>query len=231
MPDETLTQLYTGAAWPNGYSVSNLMLLMDVTDLSMANTGTDKGITVSNWLNQYFHAGSGIGLASGSNGLTITSTALGGVTSIFGRTGDVVAVSGDYSVVQMTGAAPLASPTFTGTVTLPVGLTGLIKASTGVVSTAIAGTDYLAPGSSGAGLTGVVLTAGSYSNPTWLTSISGTIVSGDIPGNAASITGSITEGQVTNLVTDLAAKAPLASPTFTGVPAGPTATVGNSSLS
>ena len=226
MPDETLTQLYTGAQWPNGYSVSNLMLLMDVTDLSMANTGTDKGITVANWLNQYFHAGSGIGLASGSNGLTITSTALGGVTSVFSRTGAVVAASGDYSVVQVTGAAPLASPTFTGTVTLPVGLTGLIKASTGVVSTAIAGTDYLAPGSSGAGLTGVVLTAGSYSNPTWLTSISGAIVSGNIPGNAASITGSIVEGQVTNLVTDLAAKAPLASPTFTGAPAAPTATAG-----
>ena len=38
------------------------------------------------------------------------------VASVFGRTGAVVATSGDYSVAQVTGAAPLASPTFTGTV-------------------------------------------------------------------------------------------------------------------
>jgi hypothetical protein len=36
----------------------------------------------------------------------------------------------------------------------------------------------------------------------------------------------IAESQVTNLVSDLAAKAPLASPTFTGTPAAPTATAG-----
>lgn len=41
------------------------------------------------------------------------------VTSVFGRTGAVVAASGDYSVGQVTGAAPLASPAFTGTPTAP----------------------------------------------------------------------------------------------------------------
>jgi hypothetical protein len=46
----------------------------------------------------------------------------GAVTSVFGRTGVVVATSGDYAVAQVTGAAPLASPTFTGTVTLPATL-------------------------------------------------------------------------------------------------------------
>jgi hypothetical protein len=43
----------------------------------------------------------------------------GAVPSVFGRTGAVVAASGDYSVSQITGAAPLASPTFTGTPTVP----------------------------------------------------------------------------------------------------------------
>jgi hypothetical protein len=43
-----------------------------------------------------------------------------GVTSAFGRTGAVTAQNGDYSVAQVTGAAPLASPTFTGVVTEPV---------------------------------------------------------------------------------------------------------------
>jgi hypothetical protein len=45
------------------------------------------------------------------------------VSSVFGRTGAVVATSGDYTVAQITGAAPLASPTFTGTVTEPDGTT------------------------------------------------------------------------------------------------------------
>jgi hypothetical protein len=45
--------------------------------------------------------------------------AAGAVTSVFGRTGAVVASSGDYSVGQVTGAAPLASPTFSGTPTAP----------------------------------------------------------------------------------------------------------------
>lgn len=35
---------------------------------------------------------------------------------------------------DITGKAPLASPTFTGTVTLPVALTGVLRADTGVVS-------------------------------------------------------------------------------------------------
>ena len=75
-------------------------------------------------------------------------------------------------------------------------------------------------------MTGVVLTTSTYSNPTWLTSISGAIVSGNIPGNATSITGSIVENQVTGLLADLAVKAPLNSPTFLGTPAAPTATTG-----
>ena len=45
----------------------------------------------------------------------------GSVSSVFGRTGTVSAQSGDYSVSQVTGAAPLASPTFSGTITHPDG--------------------------------------------------------------------------------------------------------------
>jgi len=42
------------------------------------------------------------------------------VTSVFGRMGAIIAQTGDYTVSQVTGAAPIASPTFTGTVTSPV---------------------------------------------------------------------------------------------------------------
>jgi hypothetical protein len=41
------------------------------------------------------------------------------VTSVFGRTGAIVAGSGDYAVAQITGAAALASPAFTGSPTAP----------------------------------------------------------------------------------------------------------------
>jgi len=45
----------------------------------------------------------------------------GAVTSVFGRTGAVSAAGGDYAVSQVTGAAPLTSPTFTGVMTHPDG--------------------------------------------------------------------------------------------------------------
>jgi len=51
----------------------------------------------------------------------ITSWPSGAVASVFGRTGAVTALSGDYSVSQVSGAAPLASPTFSGVVTEPDG--------------------------------------------------------------------------------------------------------------
>lgn len=52
------------------------------------------------------------------NGLNVVRSVpcgnLGLVSSVFGRTGAVVSVNGDYTVTQVTGAAPIASPTFTG---------------------------------------------------------------------------------------------------------------------
>ena len=54
----------------------------------------------------------------------------GGVNSVFGRVGNVTAQANDYAVAQVTGAAPTASPTFTGTATFaktvktPVALSG-----------------------------------------------------------------------------------------------------------
>lgn len=45
------------------------------------------------------------------------------VTSVFGRTGAITAASGDYTVAQVTGAAPLASPALTGTPTAPTAAT------------------------------------------------------------------------------------------------------------
>jgi len=68
-------------------------------------------------------------LASGAS-----CTPAGALTSVFGRTGAVVATSGDYSVAQVTGAAPLASPTFTGAASGPTASPG--DSSTKLATTA-----------------------------------------------------------------------------------------------
>lgn len=101
---------------------------------------------------------SGITLPSGEtyNGVALTtsgaatsyldaqghySTPAGSVSSVFGRTGAVVATSGDYTVSQITGAAPLASPTLTGTPAAPTATGGTSTtqlATTAFVQAAIA---------------------------------------------------------------------------------------------
>jgi hypothetical protein len=117
----------------------------------------------------------------------------GAVSSVFTRTGAVVAVSGDYAVAQVTGAAPLASPALTGVPTAPT-------ASTGDNSTTLATTAFVK--------------AQSY-----ITSAGAPVQS--VAGRTGAIV--LAESDITNLTTDLAAKAPLASPTLTGTPAAPTA--------
>jgi hypothetical protein len=61
---------------------------------------------------------SGQVLSAGTGGQVLWVTDTESVTSVFTRTGAIVATSGDYTVAQVTGAAPSASPTFTGLVTI-----------------------------------------------------------------------------------------------------------------
>lgn len=51
-------------------------------------------------------------------GVSASGGGSSGVSSFNGRTGDITPASGDYSVSQVTGAAPKASPVFTGSVSL-----------------------------------------------------------------------------------------------------------------
>jgi fibronectin-binding autotransporter adhesin len=69
----------------------------------------------------------------------------GNVASVFGRTGTVVAVSGDYSVDQVSGAASLVSPAFTGSPTAPT--PGTCASSTAIATAAYVATCAAAPGS------------------------------------------------------------------------------------
>jgi len=57
---------------------------------------------------------------------------------------------------------------------------------------------------------------------TYTISISGNAATATTATTATALSGTISESQVTNLATDLAAKAPLASPTFTGTVTAPT---------
>lgn len=64
----------------------------------------------------------------------------GAVSSVFTRTGAVTAQTGDYTVAQVTGAAPLASPALTGTPTAPTA--GAITDSSQLATTAYVDTNY-----------------------------------------------------------------------------------------
>jgi hypothetical protein len=79
----------------------------------------------------------------------LTGVPATGVSSVFGRTNAVVAVSGDYTVAQVTGAAPLASPTFTG---IPAAPTAAASTNTTQLATTAFVTAALAAAGSAAGI-------------------------------------------------------------------------------
>jgi hypothetical protein len=121
--------------------------------------------------------------------------------------------------------APLANPTFTGTVS------GITKSMVGLgnvdntadsakpVSTATqTALDLKAPLASPTFTGSVTLPTGTVTSAMIA---DGTIVNGDIDAAAA-----IAQSKISGLTSDLALKAPLASPTLTGTPLAPTATAG-----
>lgn len=128
----------------------------------------------------------------------------GGVASVFGRTGIVVAVSGDYTVAQVTGAAPLASPALTGTPTVPT-------AAPGTNTTQVASTAFVVANSGGT-------LAGDVTGP----SGSNTVVkvnNGSVPASAP---GLATNGssqpivQTSGNICTILGGCPVTQPNFTG---------------
>jgi hypothetical protein len=123
----------------------------------------------------------------------------GTVTSVFGRTGDVLAQPGDYNVTDVTGAAGLFSPNFTGSPTAPTPSPG--DNSTRIATTAFVDAIFATCCNGGGPGGGAV------------TSVFGRT------GVIAAQAGDYSVSQVTGA-------AGLASPAFTGTPTGPTAAVG-----
>jgi trimeric autotransporter adhesin len=122
------------------------------------------------------------GMVLRSNGLAtnattwVTATGAGTVTGV--------------SVQTLNGFTGTTTATATPVITIALAptSTGLLKGTAGVISSAVAGTDYLTPTGSAAGLT---------TFPT---------LNQNTTGTASTITGAIVQSQVTNLTTDLAAK-------------------------
>jgi hypothetical protein len=103
--------LSTGSAWGTSYGTSgtgNVALTAGATLTGASVNGVS--LTTGGASTQFLNAAGSYSTPTGTGS---------GVTSFAGRTGVVVGSTGDYIVSQITGAAPLASPTFTGTVTLP----------------------------------------------------------------------------------------------------------------
>lgn len=111
------------------------------------------------------------------------SSVTAGVISFSGRAGNVVPQSGDYTVGQITGAAPLASPTFTGTPVVP----GYVTTSTTVNTHALTGN--------------IVISASDLTTGTLPHAQLPALLSADIPNNAANTTGNAATATVAGNLT------------------------------
>jgi hypothetical protein len=150
-----------------------------------------------------------------------TGKFIGGTGFVFDSDGTITDTAGIFSAVTITGSITISQVTdLTTTLAAITGdYTGLGSAAFQPSSAFQAAGTYLTPSSSltpanlAAGTAGISITGnaatvtnglystGSYSDPNWLTAITGSIVSGNITGNAASITGTVPAAQVTGLGT------------------------------
>ena len=198
-----------------------------------------------------FNPASGVARATFNGEVSFTSggSATAGVTTWNGRTGAVVLTSSD---VTAAGGAPLASPVFTGVPAAPTASPGTSTtqvATTAFVGAAIAAQALVASFNGRTGTvtlsTSDVVTAGGApaaspsftGTPTGPTAVLGTatgqlattqFVANAIGASVVSFNGRT--GAVSLSLSDVQSVggAPVASPTFTGVPAGPTAAPGTS---
>lgn len=138
--------------------------------------------------------------------------------------------------------APIASPTFTGTVTSPAFSGPLFGSVTGNVAGNVTGnvTGNLTGNVTGnvtGNLTGNadtvtngIYATGSYTNPTWIVSIAGTKVTGDIAGNAGTATKLLASVTINNVSFDGSSNITVTASANTLTSATLNASVVNSSL-
>jgi hypothetical protein len=114
------------------------------------------------------------------------------------------------------------------TVTAPIAgsITGSSGSTTGNAATVTTNANLTGPVTSVGNATSIAAGAIAYSKLTLTGAVVNTDLAGSITASKLVVTDLVlTESQITGLVSDLALKAPLASPTLTGVPTAPTAAV------
>ncbi|MBS0369011.1 MAG: hypothetical protein JSS57_07415 [Proteobacteria bacterium] len=174
--------------------------------------------------------------APGTNTTQIATTAYviaaisgaGAVASVFGRTGAVVATSGDYTVGQVTGAAPLASPTFTGT---PAAPTAAVNTNTTQIATTafvVGQAGSANPLMNGSVAVGTSLLYARQDHVHPVDTSRAPLASPTFTGTPAAPTpgSNINTTQIPTTAWVNTYYAAKASPTFTGTPAAPTAAPG-----
>jgi hypothetical protein len=116
----------------------------------------------------------------------LTSVPPAPVSSVFSRVGVVVAVSGDYSVGQVTGAAPLASPAFTGVPTAPTAANGTNTAQLATTAFVLANAPALPPDVARTGVANT-FTVGPQTIQTGADGNVGLVVKGNSPTQSANL--------------------------------------------
>lgn len=122
--------------------------------------------------NSVFGYGRCDGTTTSCSGGVISAIGGGAVSSVFTRTGEVTAQSGDYTVSQITGAAPLASPNFTGTASFAGAMiASSLSTGTQVSCLGLDSTNHIIPATGACGIAGggTVASIGNASADTSLT--------------------------------------------------------------
>ncbi len=121
-----------------GTAANDLLQLNASAQLPAVDIGT-----LGRVFNPFTEASSDLNIALTDIQAEINSIIAGSITTVFGRGGPAItAQTGDYIVSQITGAAPLANPTFTGIPAAPTASPGTSTtqlATTAFVGTAIGG--------------------------------------------------------------------------------------------
>lgn len=156
----------TGQYWKNTDLNAGTAISVSETSagvLTIANTGVTQAT-----------AGTGISVSSGTGNVTITNTAPDQTVALTAGTG--ISISGTY-------------PNFTITNSGVTALTGTanqitVSASTGSITLSLPATINVNISGNAATVTNGVYTTGSYADPTWITSLDGSKITGTIDGGS-----------------------------------------------